>query len=75
MKTFKLTDKVRNFYGEADHTIEEGIREHKGIIEKRRDLSTNFKTKYYYVEGFIAMHIDGRQAKKYENEFNKTIGA
>lgn len=66
--SFKLTDNVRNFYGEADYTIEEGILNQKGKLVKRNDLSTKWKNQYYYVEGFLSMRIDGRQAKSFAKE-------
>jgi hypothetical protein len=73
-KAFKLTDYAQDFYGNKNYTIEEGVLNHKGIIEKENNLSTNFKNVYYYREGLIAMRLDGRQAQKFVNEFNKILG-
>ena len=65
---FKLTDKARNFYGEADYTIMDGLLSQKGFLEVKNDLSTNWKNYYYYREGLISMRVDGRQAKSFAKE-------
>lgn len=65
---FKITDKARNFYGEADYTIMDGILNQKGFLEVRNDLFTNWKNCYYYREGLISMRVDGRQARSFAKE-------
>ena len=67
-KVFKLTDYVRNFYGDTDYTILDGLLDQKGCLCVRNDLITNWKNVYSYVEGFISMRIDGREAKKFAKE-------
>lgn len=70
---FKLDSKVRNFYGEADYTIREGILSHKGVLEVEKSLMTNWKPEYGYREGLLVMRVDGRQAKKFAKDNNIEI--
>lgn len=65
---FKLTDNVRNWYGESDYTIMDGILSQKGKLVRRNDLFTKWKNQYYYVEGFLSMRVDGRQARSFAKE-------
>lgn len=65
---FKITDKVRNFYGETDYTIMDGLLSQKGILTVRNDVITSWKNVYYYREGFISMRVDGRQARSFAKE-------
>ena len=65
---FKITDRARTFYGEAEYTIMDGILSRKGSLEVRNDLFTDWKNVYYYREGSILMRVDGRQAKRFAKE-------
>lgn len=67
-KCFHLDDYARNFYGDTDHTIMDGLLSQKGCLCVRNDLVTNWKNVYSYVEGFISMRIDGREAKAFAKE-------
>lgn len=65
---FKLTDNARNWYGESDYTIMDGILSQKGKLVRRNDLFTKWKNQYYYVEGSLSMRVDGRQARSFAKE-------
>lgn len=65
---FNLNSNVRNFYGDTDYTIMDGLLSQKGYLCVRNDLLTNWKNAYYYVEGFISMRVDGREAKRFAKE-------
>lgn len=65
MSRFKFNNYVRDWYGEKDYTIEEGIKMGKGKVKVEKSIYTNFKPEYSYVEGILAMRLDGREAKKY----------
>ena len=72
-RKFDFDDHVRNFYGEADHTIRQGLLEGKGHLEIEKSYKTNFKPQYGYVEGLIWMPVDGRKAKKFAKDNNMEI--
>ena len=65
---FKLTSKVRTFYGEKDYTIQEALLSGKGYLGVKNDLFTKWKNVYYYKQGFLLMPIDGREAKRFAKE-------
>ena len=67
-KVFKLTDYARNWYGQTDYTIMDGLLDQKGSLVVDNSLFTNWENRYYYNEGFISMRIDGRQAKSFAKE-------
>lgn len=71
---FRLDQCARNFYGDKDYTIAEGILSGKGKLVVRNNLSTNWKNEYLYQEGLLAMRVNGREAKKFAKENNITIG-
>jgi len=66
-KVFNLDNYARGFYGDKDYTIREGITSGKGKLELRNNLETRFKNEYYYVEGWVAMRVNGNQARKLLN--------
>ena len=70
----RLDQCARNFYGDKDYTIAEGILSGKGKLVVRNNLSTNWKNEDLYQEGLLAMSVDGREAKKFAKENNITIG-
>ena len=65
---FKLTSKVRTFYGEEDYTIMDALLDGKGYLGVKNDLYTRWKNVYYYTQGFISMPVDGREAKSFAKE-------
>lgn len=65
---FKLTSRVRTFYGDANHTIMDGLLSQRGALYVKNDVFTNWRKVYYYQEGFIRMRVDGRQAKSFARE-------
>lgn len=71
---FRLDQCARNFYGDKDYTIAEGILSGKGKLVVRNNLWTKWKNEYLYQEGLISMRVDGREAKKFAKENNITIG-
>ena len=70
---FRLDQCARNFYGDKDYTIAEGILSGKGKLVVRNNLWTKWKNEYLYQEGLISMRVDGREAKKFAKENNITI--
>lgn len=70
---FRLDSKVRNFYGDTDYTIKEGLLQGKGVLQVEKNLRTNWKPEYGYREGFIVMRVDGREAKKFAKDNNLKI--
>lgn len=73
MKKFRLDSYARNFYGDCDYTIREGVLNGKGVLKVEKSLYTNWKPEYKYVEGMLAMIVDGREAKKFAKDNNITI--
>lgn len=72
--SFRLNQYARDFYGDKDYTIAEGILSGKGKLIVRRDMTTNWKNQYLYQEGMLVMQLDGREAKKFAKDNNLTIG-
>ena len=72
--SFKLEQYARDFYGDKDYTIAEGILNGKGKLIVKRDMTTNWKNQYFYQEGMLVMRLDGREAKKFAKDNNLTIG-
>lgn len=70
---FKLDNYARDFYGDKDYTIKEGILSGKGELVVERSLRTNFKPSYGYREGWLVMWVNGTEAKKFAKEHNITI--
>ena len=71
--SFKLNQYARDFYGDKDYTIAEGILSGKGQLIIKRDMTTNWKNRYFYKEGLLVMQLDGRQAKSFAKENNIEI--
>ena len=71
--SFKLSSYARDFYGDKDYTIEQGILEGKGELVKKRNWETQFNNEYYYREGILVMRVDGVQAKGFARRNNIKI--
>jgi hypothetical protein len=61
---FKLDSSARNFFGDCNYTIREGILNGKGKLVVEKSTQTNWKPEYKYVEGMLAMAVDGREARR-----------
>ena len=73
MSKFKMNSPVRDFYGDKNYTIEEGLLSGKGVLQKEQNLYTNWKPEYGYREGLLVMKVNGNQAKSFAKKHNLNI--